>query len=152
MQYDKLMVHFRKALPKDAPAIRKLIYQSRLNPMNLDWRHFMVAVDDTDSIIGIGQIKRHKDGSRELASIAVQPGYRGLGIGSAIIQHLLAQNAPPLFLTCRASLELFYQRFGFRTAAEVEMTPYFKRIYRVYALIRKFIPLKEGLLVMVKAA
>lgn len=120
--------------------------------MNLDWRHFLVAEDETGSIIGVGQIKPHGDGSRELASIAVKPEYRGMGIGGAIIRQLLAENALPLYLTCRASLEPFYQRFGFRTIGIEEMTPYFKRIYRMFALIKRLVPLKEDLRVMVKTA
>jgi hypothetical protein len=35
----------------------------RINPMDLDWRHFWLVVDQDDSLIGCGQIKPHSDGT-----------------------------------------------------------------------------------------
>jgi GNAT superfamily N-acetyltransferase len=64
-------------------------------------------------LIGCGQIKPHRDGSRELASIAVQKGWRRQGIAAAIIQRLLADEPPPVWLTCMDRLVPFYEQFGF---------------------------------------
>ncbi|RPI82657.1 MAG: GNAT family N-acetyltransferase, partial [Chloroflexi bacterium] len=61
----------REASQRDFKYIKKLIYSVRINPIGLDWRRFIVATDPEDSILACGQIKRHYDGSRELASIAV---------------------------------------------------------------------------------
>ena len=74
----------RPAVRQDAPAIRRLIWRARINPTRLDWRHFILAVDKNGKLLGSGQIKPHRDGTNELASIAVQPEARRLGIAGAV--------------------------------------------------------------------
>ncbi len=143
------MAHIRHAVKQDSWAIRRLVWRVLVNPTGLDWRRFVVAVDDQGNVLGCGQIKPHRDGSRELASIAVQPEFHGQGIGTAVIQRLLAENAPPLYLTCRAHLGSYYHRFGFETVALDEMPPYFKSIARMLHLFRRMIPKRwVGLLIM----
>ncbi len=121
----------RPAQAADFPAVRALIHAAQINPMGLDWRRFTLAVDDQGRMIGCGQIKPHSDGTRELASIAVIPAWRERGVASAIIQYLLTIAPPPLYLTCRASLGLFYARFGFRRILPPDLPPYFRRIERL---------------------
>src|ERR1700730_18130879 len=58
--------------------------------MNLKWPNFVVAEDD-GAIVGVGQIKSHGDGSRELASIAVVPARQGQGIARAGLEALLSR-------------------------------------------------------------
>lgn len=82
-------------------------------------------------MLACAQVKPHRDGTRELASLAVQPDQRGKGLARRIILHLQAQHSPPLLLTCRAELQPLYRKFGFRTLAPDEMSPYFRRIWRV---------------------
>ena len=100
--------------------------------MSLNWPNFVVAKDDDwedGAIVGVGQVKPHRDGSRELASIAVIPARQGLGIGSAIIETLLAREpGVVLYLTCRAQLEHYYDRFGFHFLVPAEYPRYFKRM------------------------
>ncbi len=127
----------RRAGQPDESAIRALIHQVGINPMGLDWRHFVLAVDENDRMIGCGQIKPHFDGTCELASIAVMPERRGQGIARAVIEHLLAENFPPLYLTCRSELGPLYEKFGFRVLQASELTPYFKRIRRLASLIHR---------------
>ena len=79
------MYTLRPATAAEFPAIRKLIWQVGINPIGLDWRRFVLAVDEEGRMLGCGQIKPHKGGIRELASIAVVPEARGLGIARAII-------------------------------------------------------------------
>ncbi len=126
------MVQLRPATQSDQPMIERIIHKAGINPMALDWHRFIIA-DDADGIVGIGQIKPHDDGSRELASIAVIPQRQGQGIARQIIQALLAQDAQrgALYLTCREQLEPFYTRFGFHTIERAEMPPYFKRMIRL---------------------
>src|SRR5712692_9657787 len=62
----------RPATENDQPAIRRLIAEVRLPRMNLQWPNFVVAEEDRE-MVGMGQVKSHGDGSRELASIAVLP-------------------------------------------------------------------------------
>jgi N-acetylglutamate synthase-like GNAT family acetyltransferase len=96
--------------------------------MSLDWPNFLVA-DDDGAIVGLGQVKAHGDGSRELASIAVVPARQGQGIARALIETLLAREpGVVLYLTCRRELEGLYKRFGFRRVKRAEYPPYFGRM------------------------
>jgi amino-acid N-acetyltransferase len=138
----------RPAIQSDRNNIRKLIRLVRINPTGLDWRHFVVAISPTGELIGCGQVKIHGDGSRELASIAVMPDYRNEGVASTIIDHLVNIHPKPLYLTCRSSLEPFYQRFRFQTLRENEMPPFFRRMSRLGNTFLKLSRSKDRLLVM----
>ncbi|HZQ09675.1 MAG TPA: GNAT family N-acetyltransferase, partial [Anaerolineae bacterium] len=109
----------------------------QINPFDLDWQRFLVA-EENGKIVGVGQVKPHPDGSRELASIAVIPSCQGQGIGSNLVRALLARGHDTLFLTCRAPLEAYYARFGFRRATDQELPPHFRRII----LVQMFVPIK----------
>lgn len=130
----------RWAEEHDEPAIKALVRATDLNPLALHWQHFLVAEDAVPEgrrIVGIGQIKVHGDGSRELASIATVPDRRGEGIATTIIEALLVADAristSPLYLTCRSHMETFYERFGFRRAERLADAPaYFRRLMRIY--------------------
>jgi amino-acid N-acetyltransferase len=144
------MFTIRQAREIDFPAIRALIHQVQINPMSLDWRRFVVAVSPENELIGCGQIKPHRDGSNELASIAVLPEWRNQGVARAII-HTLLQNHPwKLYLTCRASLGQFYEKFGFHNLPEKEMPAYFRNIRRLFRALTRVRQMEDELLVMVK--
>jgi N-acetylglutamate synthase-like GNAT family acetyltransferase len=121
----------RPAAKEDAPAIRALIRKVGINPMDLNWRHFLVMMDEDGRLAACGQIKVHAGGLRELASIAVADRYRGQGLARRIIERLMEQESPPLYLTCRSSLESLYQKFGFNPLKVDEMPPYYRRLYRL---------------------
>jgi N-acetylglutamate synthase-like GNAT family acetyltransferase len=125
----------RAARAADGPAIRWLVRTGRINPTGLDWRRFVVAVAPQGELIGCGQVKPHRDGSRELASIAVSPDWRGRGVARAIIEGLLEAYPGELYLMCRAELEALYARFGFRAIGPAEMPRYFRRISRLAGLV-----------------
>ena len=136
------MIHIRPAAQADQKAIDRIIRDAGINPMSLDWRRFVVAEEGSNPersrrIIGVGQVKPHDDGSRELASIAVIPGRQYQGIASEIIRALLANESGNLYLMCRAELESFYARFGFRAVDKKEMTPHFRKIIRVVNLFAR---------------
>ena len=103
----------RPATLTDQETIRLLIKEAHINRMSLHWPNFLVA-EDGGAIVGVGQVKTHGDGSRELASIAVIPPRQSQGIGSAIIKALLARELGIVHLTCRAQLQGYSERFGFR--------------------------------------
>jgi N-acetylglutamate synthase-like GNAT family acetyltransferase len=125
----------RPATAVDQPAIKQLIRDAGINPLGLHWSRFLVAVDNRDALIGCGQVKAHGDGSRELASIAVVPAWRGQEVARALIEALLAQHGPPLWLTCMDRLVPFYARFGFSEVESAEqMPPYFRRAARFFNL------------------
>jgi N-acetylglutamate synthase-like GNAT family acetyltransferase len=139
----------RPAARTEAAAIRALIRAVRINPTGLDWRRFLVAVAADGQVVGTGQVKLHRDGSRELASIAVRPAFRERGIAGAIIARLLDREGQrPLYLVCRAALRKFYERFGFRTAGPAELPPYFQRLKRLGDIIVRFLPEQDQMTIM----
>ena len=122
----------RPACETDAAAIKQLIRTVGINPMDLDWRRFVVAVDEQGQVIATGQVKPHQKGEiLELASIAVVEDHRGEGLARAIIEHLLKDSPRPLYLTCRSRLQPFYQKFGFRTLSYEEMPRFYRRLSKL---------------------
>jgi N-acetylglutamate synthase-like GNAT family acetyltransferase len=119
----------RHATEADFSAICALIDTVEINPRGLDWRRFIIAVDVEDHLVGSGQVKSHKDGSLELASIAVQPEWRKQGVARAIILKLLEVHPRPVYLVCRGRLGAFYEKFGFVVIINPkEMPSYFFRL------------------------
>jgi N-acetylglutamate synthase-like GNAT family acetyltransferase len=145
------MVDFvvRSASRQEFPEIRALIHKVHINPTGLDWRRFLVAVSPDNTLLGCGQIKPHFDGSRELASIAVKEHVRGQGVARAVIQELLTRELMrPLYLMCRARLELLYVKFGFRAIDQDEMPGYFQRISRAERIFNSKARAEDRLTVM----
>ena len=137
------------ATQNDFPAIRALIHAVHINPTGLNWQRFMVARSYDGEILGCGQIKRHTDGSLELASIAVREQDRGRGIARAVIERLLAgEDQRPLYLICRARLGILYERFGFRKIYFIEVPKYFQRLSRIERLINQASAEEDRLLIM----
>jgi N-acetylglutamate synthase-like GNAT family acetyltransferase len=139
-------VTLRPATVADAVDIKSLIRLVRINPTGLDWKRFLLASSADGELVACAQVKPHADGTLELASLAVRPAWRGRGLARRLVEQLLSQSPRPLYLTCRSSLGIFYGRFGFRTLASDELTPYFRRLQRLadMFLFRK----DETLLVM----
>ena len=138
----------RPAHETESDAIKDLIHAVGINPMGLDWKRFIVAVDAEDQIIATGQIKPHGRDIHELASIAVVPEYRGHGLAREIIEYLLKDSPRPLYLTCISTLEPLYQKFGFFSVSYEEMPRYFQRISRLAGLVFLLASREEKLLVM----
>jgi len=134
----KASYFIRKATTEDAAFIRRLIWRVGINPLGLDWRRFVVAVHEHGVRIGCAQVKSHKDGSLELASVAVVPLYRHQGVAETMIREILEDQNPPIYLTCHSSLVSFYERFGFKELIELETMPaYFRKVKRVFAWLEK---------------
>jgi N-acetylglutamate synthase-like GNAT family acetyltransferase len=133
------MITLRPAVAADQKNIVRIVREAQINPADLKWRQFVVAVDDdTGEIVSIGQIKKHNDGSEELASIATVPAFQRRGLAHQVIEHLLAGHTGRLFLTCLSTMSPFYEQFGFRVIDEKEMTPYYRRLmkmFRAYTLV-----------------
>lgn len=51
----------RRATEPNQVAIRAMMRGERLNPTNIDWRRFLVAVD-ADGMVGAVRLRRHADG------------------------------------------------------------------------------------------
>lgn len=116
--------------------------------MGLDWKRFVVAVNDCDEMIGIGQLKPHGTDILELASLAVYPEHRGKGVARAIIEHLLEDSPRPLYLMCESSLGALYEKFGFRGMEYDEMPRYFQRISKLAGLATTLLQRGSRLLIM----
>lgn len=143
------MYSLRLAVREDAPAIRRLIWQVHINPTGLDWRRFVLAVDPAGRLLGCGQLKPHRDGTVELASIAVRPGFRQQGIARAVIERLLAGAGRPIYLVCAYPLQGFYERFHFHVIGPAEMPPSYHRQWQFINRLKKLLPKgTAGLLVM----
>lgn len=130
----------RPARSQDAGRIAELVRSEKLNPTGLEWSRFLVAEDQHGRIVGCGQVKPHRDGTVELASIVVEEELRGRGLGRQLIERLIEGVSQPLWLMCRSSLVSLYQRFGFQEVdADADQPPYFRRVRRlasVYHFLR----------------
>ena len=142
------MTTIRSARETDAAQIRDLIHLLGLIPVGLDWKRFVIAVNQKDEMLGCGQIKPHNQGVLELASIAVYPEQQGKGIGSAIIAHLLKDSPRPLYLMCESSNGPLYEKFGFHAISYEEMPRYFQRISKLAGLVTTLAKREERLLIM----
>lgn len=138
----------RLATQADQRSIRQLIREAKINPLDIKWDRFILAVNAEGEVIGCGQIKSHWDGSLELASIAVKAGWRRQGIAHALIHALLNKHSATLYLTCRASLETFYQSFGFQRLEPEEMSPYFRILHQLSRWLYSLSLFPEPILVM----
>jgi N-acetylglutamate synthase-like GNAT family acetyltransferase len=141
-------ITFRRATANDAADIKALIRLVRINPMALDWKRFLVASTADGKLAACAQIKPHADGTLELASLAVGPAWRGLGLARRLVEQLLSESPRPIYLTCRSGLEPFYQKFGFRSLAADELTPYFRRLQKLAGAMMGLFRDGETLLVM----
>lgn len=138
----------RPARESESTQIKDLIHLVGINPMGLDWRRFLVAVDGSGRVIGCGQVKPHGADILELASIAVPPEHRGKGIARRIIEMLLAQQPRPLYLMCIEHNGPMYEKFGFRAIDYDEMPKYFRRMRKLFDAAKLVRKVDEGLLVM----
>jgi len=141
-------VVMRPAMAGDQAAIRRMIRRAGINPLGLDWPRFVV-VETKGEVVACGQVKVHGDGSRELASLAVAGDWQGRGLARAVVEQLMSQAGPPLWLTCRKGLVPLYRRFGFQEVTEArELSPYFRRLMRLARVILRLVRPQEGLAVM----
>ena len=134
----------RPARESESGQIKDLIRLVGINPMDLDWKRFVVAVNDRDEMIGCGQLKPHGTEILELASIAVYPEHQRKGNGRALIEYLLRDSPRPLYLTCRSRLEPFYEKFGFRAISYDEMPRYYQRISKLVGFLGAVARFGEG--------
>ncbi|HSG42381.1 MAG TPA: GNAT family N-acetyltransferase [Anaerolineales bacterium] len=138
----------RPARESESGQIKALIHSVGINPMGLDWKRFVVAVNEQDEIIGCGQLKPHGKEILELASIAVVPEHRRKGIARAVIEHLLKDSPRPLYLTCISSTGPLYEKFGFVSLSQEEMPRYYQRLRKLAMALIHLSSRNDELLVM----
>lgn len=109
----------RDALPEDSGSIEVLMSIYFLDIEGVPVEDFAVALSG-EKIIGAGAIVNGR--FPEVHSIAVHPNYRGRGIGSSLIHHLLLKmkkrNDSDLCVYARTTSPRFFEKIGF-----VEMDP-----------------------------
>lgn len=127
----------RPAHQGDQAQIRRLVRGARLNPFDLNWQRFWV-VEEGGRLQAVGQVRHHRDGSRELASIVTVPEKRGAGLATTVIRELVAREAGPVYLTCRPELVGFYARLGF-VESQTGLPPHFQRVVWVNQLARRLL-------------
>ena len=145
------LIKIRKATQADAGVIRSLVIAGRINPSGLNWRRFVVACLPDGEVIGCGQIKSHRDGSWEMASITVKRSWRGQGIARAMIDSLLSSFNGDLYLMCRSKHTGLYEGFGFRVIDEDEMPRYFRKVKQLARLSELLLSEGEHLVIMKRA-
>ena len=138
----------RPALESESAQIKELINLVGINPTGLDWRRFVVALDDEARVIGCGQLKPHGKDILELASIATRPEFQKQGIASAVIEELLRGSPRPLYLMCISHNGPLYEKFGFRPIDPSQMPRYFQRMKKLFDMADVFRRTGEELLVM----
>jgi N-acetylglutamate synthase-like GNAT family acetyltransferase len=142
----------RRAIRSDETVIRALVRAAHINPIGLDWQRFVVAVSSAGEVIGCGQIKPHRDGSLELASLVVAPGWRRQGIARDILEFLVESTPEELHLMCQSRLGPLYEKFGFRAIGPNEMPRFFRRVSRLAGLADFLLEEGDTLLVMKRSA
>ena len=107
---------FRTPTPEEFDEIRKLIDDFKLDGLDLDPALFLVALVD-GRMAGFSRIREFED-FVEICSLAVLPGFRLTGIGSALVQKLLARESKkPAYLA--TVIPDYFLRLGFQPVASV---------------------------------
>lgn len=104
----------RKAGVPDETAIKALVLSERMNPNNLDYGNFMVAVQG-ERVVGAAQIRCHADGTRELGSLMIAPEHRGGTIAFALVDALLQSETRTVFAITGQALARNAAHWGFTT-------------------------------------
>ena len=138
----------RPAVQADQADIRNLVLAGKINPTGLDWSRFTVAESAAGEVIGCAQLKTHKGGSVELASLAVREDCRGQGIARDLIEHFQHSHDGTLYLMCRSGLGELYHKFGFTALEPEQMPAYFRRISSLMSVVQLLRKSGEHLLVM----
>jgi len=102
----------RKARPEDFAGILKLTASLGLDYPGLENDRAWVAEEDARKI-GAVALKRHKD-CEELVSLAVDPSFRGQGLGRRLVQSLLKSAPGDIYLA--TIIPDFFKRCGFNKA------------------------------------
>jgi N-acetylglutamate synthase-like GNAT family acetyltransferase len=111
-------ISFRKGNAlSDRAMIIKTIWSERMNPLSTNPNNFTIATDSNGSVVAFGQLKHLATDTLELSSIVVLPPYRGAGLGSKLVKHLLEHRHPPnskVYLTTISKRRRFYSNLGFK--------------------------------------
>jgi len=135
-----MAITIRPARQEDQETIVSYIQQAKINPRNLHWQNFLVAEDD-GKLVGIRQVKVHKQGTREVASGFVLPEYRRRGISAQLMNGLLARETGPLYTMVNPKRAAYYEKFGFRPVEVSQLPADFRKEYRIGRIVTTLLSL-----------
>jgi len=127
-------ITIRPARPEDQETIVNYVRQAKINPRNLHWENFLVA-EENGKLVGIRQVKIHKQGTREVGSGFVLPEYRRQGISARLMHEILSREQGALYLMCRDMRAPYYEQFGFRQVAVDQLPADFHKEYRIGRIV-----------------
>ncbi len=130
----------RPARAEDIWEIRKLVLSAKLDPTQLRWSQFWV-IEREGRLVACGQL-RSFSGAQELGSVVVARAWRGRGLGSYLVKHLIQEATQPLYLECLGSkLARFYTRCGFVPIAWQELPQTLKWKFGVSQVASRLLPI-----------
>lgn len=127
-----MRVKFRKYSWQLAPGhirdIRQQVFIDEQNvPPELEWDdtdeiadHFLAVLPD-NTPVGVARLFSALDETAHIGRMAILPGFRGRGIGEALLRHLIAEAAghyDELQLSAQEHAIPFYQRSGFHVSSD----------------------------------
>lgn len=113
---DRRCVSLRRASPQDAKAVAHLLAQQALPQAGVaEWLdHFWVA-EHGDAVVGVAGVELYGPAAL-LRSVAVDPAWRGTGLGRLLTEHALqeaeAAGARDIYLLTTTA-ERYFPRIGF---------------------------------------
>jgi N-acetylglutamate synthase-like GNAT family acetyltransferase len=133
-QDEDVLERVRPAMRDDQAVIARMVHQAGLNPRSLDWHAFVIAEVD-DEPVGVAQVRRHSDGSRELASLVVMAEHRGRGIAGRMIDALLSETTDPVFTLLDRRYAGHFTRWDFQPIAAADLPRSMRRQLRIGQLV-----------------
>jgi amino-acid N-acetyltransferase len=134
-----MTITIRPARQRDQETIVSYVRQAKINPRNLHWENFLVA-EENGKLVGIRQVKIHKQGTREVGSGFVLPEYRRQGISGRLMHEILRREQGALYLMCRDMRAPYYEQFGFRQIAVDQLPADFHKEYRIGRIVTSLMP------------
>jgi N-acetylglutamate synthase-like GNAT family acetyltransferase len=107
-------VDLRRAAPADEGAVLALLRSHQGLEVGFLASEFCLAVEG-DEVLACGRLRRHVDGSLELASVATRAGLHGKGLGSSLVRCILGGVREPVYALALAPG--FFERHGFHEVA-----------------------------------
>lgn len=124
----------RRAREEDQPVIRAMVRRAGLNPADLRWEQFVLAVRHGRTV-GVAQLRRHSGGAAELASLVVTPDARGQGTAVQMVDALLADERAPTYAMIDRRFVEHFVRWGFVPVDPSELPRSLARSYRIGRLV-----------------
>jgi amino-acid N-acetyltransferase len=88
------------------------VFRASLDPSQLRWQQFWV-IECEEHLVAFGQLRNFRL-AQELGGLFVASVWRNRGLGTFLMQHLIAQATQPLYLKClKPQLVKFYTKRGF---------------------------------------